>query len=632
MTETTPTSPLPDSAPDQSGCDEETRILSKAATQEMVTKLSAQTIVTPDAIPSTALPPVSSAHVGVVDSGALPIGSRVAEFEITSVVAQGGFGIVYRAWDLSLERTVALKEYLPSSLACRLSDGSVVARSERHQETFDTGMRSFINEAKLLARFDHPALLKVYRFWHERGTAFMVMPLYVGRTLKDTLASLDTPPEQAWLIRIMDGVTQAIAIMHAENCYHRDIAPDNIMLLEESGQPVVLDFGAARKVISDMTQALTVIIKPGYAPIEQYAEMPEMAQGAWTDVYALGAVLHHGVTGKTPPASVSRFINDSYQPLAVQSALLERYEPFFLAAIDAALVVKPQDRPQTMADFRSLLRLPVVGSTVLLGSEADQDQVTQIISGQTQPHVPATRTKTEKPVQARRGLWIGLAVSGALVAAALVFILRPAPQADEPPPAEAAGSSQPLASAKPEPAEPPPPPPPPPYTPDLALERIVSGAAADWPVEAGANKPSVRIGQDQLKFFVKSPQAGFVYVYEKSTEGQLTLLFPNVLDQHNRIAANERLNLPRASWAMVSGGPAGVNKFVVVVSKTALNLDEAGLSKESMFPQFSERIAQALHEAHPEGISPLLGVPKCPTETACTISYGAASFTIQETN
>ena len=110
MTETTPTSPLPDSAPDQSGCDEETRILSKAATQEMVTKLSAQTIVTPDAIPSTALPPVSSAHVGVVDSGALPIGSRVAEFEITSVVAQGGFGIVYRAWDLSLERSVALME------------------------------------------------------------------------------------------------------------------------------------------------------------------------------------------------------------------------------------------------------------------------------------------------------------------------------------------------------------------------------------------------------------------------------------------------------------------------------------------------------------------------------------------
>ena len=113
----------------------------------------------------------ASAHAGQkVDTSLLRVGTRAAEFEITRLIGQGGFGIVYEAWDHTLERTVAIKEYMPSSLASRQGDGSVAPLSERHQETFDIGMRSFINEARLLARFDHPSLLKVYRFWQERGT------------------------------------------------------------------------------------------------------------------------------------------------------------------------------------------------------------------------------------------------------------------------------------------------------------------------------------------------------------------------------------------------------------------------------------------------------------------------------
>ena len=195
--------------------------------------------------------PVTNPASGTHDAGLLPVGSRLAEFEITRVIGQGGFGVVYEAWDHALERVVAIKEYLPTSLSTRQQDGTVVPLSERHRETFDLGMRSFINEARLLAQFDHPSLLKVYRFWQDRGTTYMVMPFYRGDTLREALVAIPAGVDEAWLIRIMDGVTQALGVMHNANCYHRDIAPDNIILLEGSGRPVVLDFGAARRSAID---------------------------------------------------------------------------------------------------------------------------------------------------------------------------------------------------------------------------------------------------------------------------------------------------------------------------------------------------------------------------------------------
>lgn len=259
--------------------DDRTRVMSRPG-QSASNETEADTAATVITSGSTSLsnaPAAAAAETS--EAGLLPVGSRLAEFEITRVVGQGGFGVVYEAWDHTLERVVAIKEYLPTSLSTRQHDGTVVPLSERHRETFDLGMRSFINEARLLAQFDHPSLLKVYRFWQERGTTYMVMPFYRGDTLRQALVSIPAGVDEAWLIRIMDGVTQALAVMHGANCYHRDIAPDNIILLEGSGRPVVLDFGAARRVITDKTQAITVILKPGYAPIEQYAEMPDMSQG-----------------------------------------------------------------------------------------------------------------------------------------------------------------------------------------------------------------------------------------------------------------------------------------------------------------------------------------------------------------
>jgi len=289
-----------------------------------------------------------SNHAG--DGLSLPIGTRIAEFEILERIGEGGFSIVYLAMDHSLERTVALKEYMPSSLAARVSATQVQPRSSRYRDTFEAGLKSFVNEAKLLAQFDHPALVKVYRFWESNGTAYMVMPYYQGMTLKDAVRALPAAADEAWLMGLLAPLTEALMVIHAERCFHRDIAPDNVLLLAGSGKPLLLDFGAARRVIGDMTQALTVILKPGYAPIEQYAEVPGMKQGPWTDVYALAALVYWAVTGKTPPASVGRMMSDSFVPLAECAA--GRYRLEFLQAIDRALVVLPERRTPSIEAFR----------------------------------------------------------------------------------------------------------------------------------------------------------------------------------------------------------------------------------------------------------------------------------------
>ncbi len=285
---------------------------------------------------------------------ALPVGFRLHEFEITGLLGEGGFGIVYTAFDTQLQRHVAIKEFLPSSLAYRDRDGHIHAHATQQGDTFALGMRSFINEARLLAAFDHPALIKVHRFGEALGTAFMVMPWCKGPTLKAWLQAHPHEVTEDWLRALLPSLLDALSTLHAQQCFHRDIAPDNILLLAPD-RPVLLDFGAARQVIGDATQAMTVILKPGYAPIEQYADVAAMKQGPWTDVYALCAVLYRAVTGITPPASVARMLNDECVSAATLAA--GRFSPGFLAAIDQGLSLHPSKRPASMAALRQLLGL-----------------------------------------------------------------------------------------------------------------------------------------------------------------------------------------------------------------------------------------------------------------------------------
>ncbi|MEO7056304.1 MAG: protein kinase [Caldimonas sp.] len=365
---------------------------------------------------------------------ALPAGTRLAEFEVTSTIGEGGFGIVYLAWDHSLDRKVALKEYMPSSIAYRAGQTEIRARSERHQETFDAGMKSFINEAKLLAQFDHPSLLKVYRFWEANGTAYMVMPFLEGVTVRDTVRAMPTPPDEAWILGLLRPVCDALAMLHAVQVYHRDIAPDNILLLAETGRPLLLDFGAARRVIGDMTQALTAILKPGYAPVEQYADMPGLKQGPWTDVYALAAVAHWMILGKTPTPSVGRLFDDAYVPLAKSAA--GRYSDPFLQAIDRALAVMPDKRTHSVEAFREdLLGSTGVADLAALpplapgtGHAAMAGQVATANADGTRPLPPAPprhataggTASAPKPASTSSRKWLPFAIGGIVAAAVLV--------------------------------------------------------------------------------------------------------------------------------------------------------------------------------------------------------------------
>jgi serine/threonine protein kinase len=300
----------------------------------------------------TMLPPRGGAAPAPETSNALPVGTRLGEFEVRGLVGEGGFGIVYLAYDHSLDRSIALKEYMPATLAQREGGVSVLVKSPRYEETFALGLRSFVNEAKLLAQFDHPSLVKVYRFWEANGTAYMAMPYYEGATLKEALRRMGRAPEEPWLMSLLVQLLDALDVIHARQCYHRDIAPDNILMVG-GDTPVLLDFGAARKVVNDASRQLTVILKPGYAPLEQYGESPSLKQGPWTDLYALASMIYFAVTGRPPEPSIARVVHDPVRPLVELAAGC--YSETFLAAIDAAMAVNPEHRPQSIAEFRDAL-------------------------------------------------------------------------------------------------------------------------------------------------------------------------------------------------------------------------------------------------------------------------------------
>ena len=330
-------------------------------------------------------------------NNSLPDTFQLAEFTLQKRIGEGGFSIVYLAKDTSLDRLVAIKEYMPSSLASRSSDLTVSVKSDRYLETFNAGMKSFINEAKLLGQFDHASVVKVYRFFESNGTAYMVMPFYEGRTLKQVLKDMGGPPDEAWLKSLLRPVMDALELIHSYQCFHRDIAPDNIMILGD-GRPLLIDFGAARRVIGDMTQALTAILKPGFAPIEQYADIPGIRQGGWTDVYALAGVIYYALMGKAPVPSVARVVTDSLVPLTKQ--LQGRYSEQFLSGIDAALKVRPEERIQSATEFRDALGLDSEAKpqTVdLSGAGFGQ----KIPFDETQVTVPRSSTVSSRPVTRR---------------------------------------------------------------------------------------------------------------------------------------------------------------------------------------------------------------------------------------
>ncbi|WP_367395410.1 serine/threonine protein kinase [Pantoea sp. Ep11b] len=372
---------------------------------------------------------------------ALPLGYRFNEFEIKEVIGGGGFGIVYRAWDHQLERDIAIKEFMPASLAVRSDDLNLVLRSERFSKTFHAGLNSFIQEARLLARFNHPNLLHVLRFWVQNDTAYMGTVFYSGTTLSSFRERNPQSVNETWIRRLLPPLLGAIKTIHEAGYLHRDISLDNIQI-QSSGEPILLDFGSARKTIGNLSDESETMLRPGYAPIEQYSDNDESEQGAWTDIYALGAVLHTLITGAPPPVSVVRSIEDNYQPLVQRR--LAGYSTSLLSAVDRALALKPEDRPQSIDGFAALMALPEREPEPLLSAR---------ISGPGTMLVPVEEQVVSKPDSPLK-TWLGhrfalpgLVAAGVLVGLCAGLLMSGGQQAT--PPAETAQNNAPAATATP---------------------------------------------------------------------------------------------------------------------------------------------------------------------------------------
>ncbi|HET6222241.1 MAG TPA: protein kinase, partial [Dongiaceae bacterium] len=323
--------------------------------------------------------------------------------EIVSVLGQGGFGITYRARDVQLGREVAIKEYLPSALAIRQDGSTVLPRTTKMADDFGWGRDRFVTEGRTLASLHRAtAIVHVFDYLEANGTAYIVMELLSGQTLEERIAKdgkLSPEEVDRILWPLLDGLEQ----VHGAGFLHRDIKPANI-LLDATGNPTLIDFGASRAAMAGRSTALTAIFTPGYAAAEQ---MTSAKQGPWTDIYGLSATLYHAITGKTPPGAFDRMLSDTYEPLSqIKPA---GFSPGVLAGIDAGLAVVASDRPQSIAGWRPILGMteaPAGDATVAIGKAMPEVRHVSTLPPPAAPGAPSSRT----------GLWI------ALVAVALVLL------------------------------------------------------------------------------------------------------------------------------------------------------------------------------------------------------------------
>jgi len=273
------------------------------------------------------------------------------------VLGTGGFGITYGAYDNRLERRVAIKEYFPSGLAFRGSNGTTLhLGAQIDGDAYEYGLKRFLEEGRVLAMFREPSIVRVTQFLEANGTAYLVMDYEEGEALSahlERVVTLDETEIRDFVVPVLEGLN----IVHSKQYLHRDIKPSNIFL-RKAGAAVLLDFGAARRALEEQNAAMTVMLTPGYAPFEQYSKGDK--QGPWSDIYALGATMYHCIVGTAPTASTDRLtaIYDA-EPDPVTQALkiiAPRCSPVFIKTIEWMLKPHAKDRPRDAQAVLNVLR------------------------------------------------------------------------------------------------------------------------------------------------------------------------------------------------------------------------------------------------------------------------------------
>ena len=326
------------------------------------------------------------------DPAVLPCGSMLQKrYIVGRVIGKGGFGITYLAYDTKLERKVAIKEFYPYGLATRnIGDTVVIVSNEETAEAFRKGAEKFYNEARLIARFNgNPGIVGVYDFFYENATVYFTMEYLKGQTLRSYVAGNGVLSD-GQAVFLAEKITMALMTIHSANVLHRDISPDNIMLCAD-GSIKLIDFGAARQVVANCSHDLSVILKPGFAPLEQYQKKGK--QGPWTDIYSLGASLYFALTHDTPDDPMSRLEND--ENISENTEKAEKIDPKLWEIINKAVMLKAADRYQNVFELRNDLKELSLTAVPII--EPKEQQETAVPFGVTaQPYTAASR-RTANP-------------------------------------------------------------------------------------------------------------------------------------------------------------------------------------------------------------------------------------------
>jgi len=303
--------------------------------------------------------PAASSGRGSRRSNTLPSGHQLDEYRIETILGAGGFGVTYKALDSHLETWVAIKEYFPVEWSFRDPDGVTVHPNIQGQTSaadgqgadYHWGLERFLDEARVLARIQHPYVVRVKRYFRAHGTAYIVMDYEEGEPLSAILRDGETLNEDQ-IRGLLEDVLPALGAVHEQGYLHRDLKPANLYLRSADNRVMLIDFGAARVALGRHSKSVTSLVTPGYSPPEQYTTRNDR-YGTWTDIYALGAVLYCCVTGHSPTEAAERLLDDRMEP-AIQAGA-GRYSTNLLRVIDQALAVRSEQRFQTVADMQIAL-------------------------------------------------------------------------------------------------------------------------------------------------------------------------------------------------------------------------------------------------------------------------------------